>query len=56
MGLWVEVNQPYSIPGFGEGCTQVHGRRRFANAAFLIDDCNTAHRGNSISLRLLIRV
>ncbi len=43
MRLGVQVDETNSLPGLGQRCAEIHGRGRFANAAFLIDDSNRTH-------------
>ena len=41
--LRIDIDQADALPGAGERGAEVHGGRRFADAAFLIDDGDGAH-------------
>src|SRR5262249_16195683 len=45
VGLWVEVEDQGAVPLARQSSCQVHGRRRLADPALLIQDCNPSHRG-----------
>jgi hypothetical protein len=50
VSLRVEVENADALAGAGEGSAEVDGCRRFADAAFLIEDRNPSHG------ELLVRV
>ena len=53
MGLGVEVDQPDPFSGFGKRRAQVDRGRRFSDAAFLVDNCDTAHWETPFSVEVV---
>jgi hypothetical protein len=43
VGLRIEIDEAHLMAGGGQGRAQVNGGCRFADAAFLIQDCDGTH-------------
>src|SRR5215204_1517705 len=49
--LRIEVDQEDAIAALGESTAEIHGRRRFANTAFLVRERNDLHEPGRIRVR-----
>src|SRR5688500_15136931 len=56
MGLRIEVNETDFLAEFGQGRAKIDGRGGLANAAFLIHECDDAHRTTSMWLSGMIAI